>query len=124
MDKFMADWRRYLVKLELRIRPGFQPIPLTLGKAPSEEQRLAQVTAGLSAIQIRGLFRQAQQSGLPITYRSVSGRKKASRKPGAVHQPKRPSSWAAARCSAVPSAKTKGSQGWWPRLRKVPSPER
>ncbi len=41
------------------------------------EERLAQVTAGLSAIQIRGLFRQAQQSALPITYRSVSVRKKA-----------------------------------------------
>lgn len=41
------------------------------------ERRLAEVTAGLSAIQIRGLFRQAQQSGLPITYRSVSARKKA-----------------------------------------------
>jgi transitional endoplasmic reticulum ATPase len=41
------------------------------------EQRLAQVTAGLSAIQIRGLFRQAQQSGRPITYRSVSARKKS-----------------------------------------------
>ena len=41
------------------------------------EQRLAEVTAGLSAIQIRGLFRQAQQSGRPITYRSVSGRKKS-----------------------------------------------
>jgi AAA+ superfamily predicted ATPase len=39
-------------------------------------ERLAQVTAGLSAIQIRGLFRQAQQSSQPITYRSVSSRKK------------------------------------------------
>jgi transitional endoplasmic reticulum ATPase len=41
------------------------------------EQRLAEITAGLSAIQIRGLFRQAQQSGQPITYRSVSARKKS-----------------------------------------------
>ncbi len=40
------------------------------------EQRLAQVTAGLSAIQIRGLFRQAQQSDTAITYRTVSARKK------------------------------------------------
>ncbi len=40
-------------------------------------QRLAEITAGLNAIQIRGLFRQAQQSGQPITYRSVSARKKS-----------------------------------------------
>ena len=40
------------------------------------ERRLSEITAGLNAIQIRSLFRQAQQSGQPITYRSVSTRKK------------------------------------------------
>ena len=38
---------------------------------------LAQVTAGLSNVQIRGLFRQARQTGDTITYRTVGRRKKS-----------------------------------------------
>ncbi len=38
---------------------------------------LAKVTAGLTLVQIRGLFRQARQSGEPITFRTVSRRKKS-----------------------------------------------
>ncbi|MCB9760443.1 MAG: ATP-binding protein [Alphaproteobacteria bacterium] len=38
---------------------------------------LAKHTAGLSLVQIRGLFRVARQSGAPITFRTVSRRKKA-----------------------------------------------
>ncbi|MBN1334492.1 MAG: ATP-binding protein [Deltaproteobacteria bacterium] len=41
------------------------------------EEVLAAVTAGLSLIQIRGLLRQAQQSGEPVTFQAVSRRKKA-----------------------------------------------
>jgi tetratricopeptide (TPR) repeat protein len=43
MDKFTADWRRYLAGLDLRTLPGYQPIPLALGKALTTEQRLAKV---------------------------------------------------------------------------------
>ncbi len=42
-EKFTAEWRRYLSGLDLRIRPGYELRPLTLGKAPTEEQRLARV---------------------------------------------------------------------------------
>lgn len=38
---------------------------------------LAKITAGLSLLQVRGLFRQARQSGEPITFRAVSRKKKA-----------------------------------------------
>ena len=38
--------------------------------------QLAKVTAGLSLVQIRGLFRQARQSAEPITFRTVARRKK------------------------------------------------
>ncbi len=41
------------------------------------DESLAKVTAGLSLVQIRGLFRRARQSGEPITFRTVSRRKKA-----------------------------------------------
>lgn len=41
------------------------------------DDSLAKVTAGLSLVQIRGLFRRARQSGEPITFRTVSRRKKA-----------------------------------------------
>lgn len=41
------------------------------------DESLAKVTAGLSLVQIRGLFRRARQSGQPITFRTVSRRKKA-----------------------------------------------
>jgi len=41
------------------------------------EEQLAKVTAGLSLVQIRSLFRQARQTGEPITFRAVSRRKKA-----------------------------------------------
>ena len=41
------------------------------------EDQLAKVTAGLSLVQIRSLFRQARQTGQPITFRAVSRRKKA-----------------------------------------------
>lgn len=41
------------------------------------EEILAKVTAGLTLVQIRGLFRQARQSGEPITFRTVSRRKKS-----------------------------------------------
>ena len=41
------------------------------------EEHLASHTAGLSLIQIRGLFRIARQTGNPITFKTVSRRKKA-----------------------------------------------
>lgn len=41
------------------------------------EEQLANITAGLSLVQVRGLFRRARQSGEPITFRAVSRRKKA-----------------------------------------------
>lgn len=41
------------------------------------EEILSKVTAGLTLVQIRGLFRQARQSGEPITFRTVSRRKKS-----------------------------------------------
>ena len=40
-------------------------------------ESLAKVTAGLTLVQIRGLFRRASQSGEPLTFRVVSRRKKA-----------------------------------------------
>lgn len=42
-----------------------------------DDEALAKITAGLSRVQIRGLFRQARQSGEPITFRAVSRRKKS-----------------------------------------------
>ncbi|MES2638906.1 MAG: ATP-binding protein [Myxococcota bacterium] len=42
-----------------------------------DDAQLAKVTAGLSLTQIRGLLRQARQSSLPITFRTVNQRKKA-----------------------------------------------
>ncbi|RME24637.1 MAG: ATP-binding protein [Deltaproteobacteria bacterium] len=42
-----------------------------------DEEGLAKVTGGLSLVQIRGLFRRARQSGEPISFRTVSRRKKA-----------------------------------------------
>jgi AAA+ superfamily predicted ATPase len=42
-----------------------------------DDERLAKVTAGLSLIQIRGILRQARQSGEPVTFRVVNRRKKA-----------------------------------------------
>lgn len=42
-----------------------------------EDPALAKVSAGLSLVQIRGIFRRARQSGEPITFRTVSRRKKA-----------------------------------------------
>lgn len=41
------------------------------------EEQLSAVTAGLTLVQIRGLFRLARQSGETITFRTVSRRKKA-----------------------------------------------
>ena len=41
------------------------------------EEHLAEHTAGLSLIQVRGLFRVARQSGEPITFKTVSRRKKS-----------------------------------------------
>ena len=46
-------------------------------KAEMSDDMLAQITAGLSLIQVRGLFRQARQSGDPIGFGTVSSRKKA-----------------------------------------------
>ena len=43
MDRFTAEWRRHLAGLDLRTLPGFKPLRLKLGVAPSAEQRLAQV---------------------------------------------------------------------------------
>lgn len=40
------------------------------------DEQLAKVTAGLSLVQIRGIFRQARQSAEPITFRTVARRKK------------------------------------------------
>lgn len=40
-------------------------------------EALSKITAGLSLLQIRGLYRQARQSGEPITFRDVSRKKKA-----------------------------------------------
>ncbi len=42
-----------------------------------DEEGLAKVTGGLSLVQIRGLFRRARQSGVAISFRTVSRRKKA-----------------------------------------------
>ncbi|MFN7147171.1 MAG: AAA family ATPase, partial [Myxococcota bacterium] len=42
-----------------------------------DDGQLAKVTAGLSLNQIRGIFRQARQSGQPIEFRTVNRRKKA-----------------------------------------------
>jgi AAA+ superfamily predicted ATPase len=42
-----------------------------------DDDALANVTAGLTLVQIRGLFRLARQSGESITFRTVSRRKKA-----------------------------------------------
>ncbi|MDG1481195.1 MAG: ATP-binding protein [Myxococcota bacterium] len=42
-----------------------------------EAEALAKVTAGLTLVQIRGLFRRARQSGECITFRAVSRRKKS-----------------------------------------------
>ncbi|MCK6502988.1 ATP-binding protein [Myxococcota bacterium] len=41
------------------------------------QESLAKVTAGLSLVQVRGLFRRARQSGEVITFRTVSRRKKS-----------------------------------------------
>lgn len=41
------------------------------------DEALAKVTAGLSLVQVRGLFRRARRSGETITFRTVSRRKKA-----------------------------------------------
>lgn len=41
------------------------------------DESLAKVTAGLSQVQIRALFRRARQSGETITFRTISRRKKA-----------------------------------------------
>ncbi len=51
----------------------------TLEDLPLEIPRetLAKVTAGLTLIQLRGLFREAEQGGRPITFRTVAARKKA-----------------------------------------------
>ena len=46
-------------------------------KQEMEDEALAKVTAGLSLVQIRGIFRRAKQSGDAITFRTVSRRKKA-----------------------------------------------
>ena len=46
-------------------------------KMEMDDSALANVTAGLTLIQIRGLFRAARQSGDTITFRTVSRRKKA-----------------------------------------------
>ena len=45
--------------------------------AEMDDAALARVTAGLSLAQIRSMIMRAQQSELPISYRSVSQRKKA-----------------------------------------------
>ena len=42
-----------------------------------DDEALANVTAGLTLVQIRGLFRLARQSGETITFRTVSRRKKS-----------------------------------------------
>ncbi len=42
-----------------------------------DDAQLVKITAGLSLSQIRGLFRQARQSGAPITFRLVNQRKKS-----------------------------------------------
>jgi transitional endoplasmic reticulum ATPase len=42
-----------------------------------DEEQLSKVTAGLNLVQIRGFFRRARQSKEPISFRTVSRRKKA-----------------------------------------------
>jgi ATP-dependent 26S proteasome regulatory subunit len=42
-----------------------------------DDVQLAKTTAGLSLTQVRGLLRQARQSGQPVTFRAVNLRKKA-----------------------------------------------
>jgi AAA+ superfamily predicted ATPase len=46
-------------------------------KLEMDDEALANVTAGLSLLQIRGLFRKARQSGETILFRTISRRKKA-----------------------------------------------
>lgn len=46
-------------------------------KLEMDDEALANVTAGLSLLQIRGLFRKARQSGETILFRTISQRKKA-----------------------------------------------
>ncbi len=46
-------------------------------KVEVDDSALAKITAGLSLLQIRGLFRRAKESGEPITFKVVSARKKA-----------------------------------------------
>jgi transitional endoplasmic reticulum ATPase len=45
-------------------------------KLEMDDLALSNVTAGLSLLQVRGLFRKARQSGEPILFRTVSRRKK------------------------------------------------
>lgn len=45
--------------------------------AEMNDETLAKITAGLSLIQVQGLFRKARQSGQPILFRTVSQRKKS-----------------------------------------------
>jgi hypothetical protein len=46
-------------------------------KMEMDDDALAKVTAGLSLLQVRGLFKRARQSGESITFRAVSLRKKS-----------------------------------------------
>lgn len=50
------------------------PTGVTLEMSP---EALSKITAGLSLLQVRGLYRQARQSAEPITFRAVSRKKKS-----------------------------------------------
>ncbi len=72
-----------IVPVELRLpdesaRHGFvQRSDATGVKLEMSAESLAKITAGLSLLQVRGLYRQARQSGEPITFRDVSRKKKS-----------------------------------------------
>jgi AAA+ superfamily predicted ATPase len=46
-------------------------------KADIDDTQIGNITAGLSLLQIRGIFRQSRQSGNAITFRTINQRKKA-----------------------------------------------
>lgn len=72
-----------IVPVEMRLpeesaRLGFiQRSDATGVKLEMAADALSKITAGLSLLQIRGLYRQARQSGEPITFRDVSRKKKS-----------------------------------------------
>ena len=63
---------------DLAVRQQFVRLQERAGiKADIDDTQIANITAGLSLLQIRGIFRQARQSSNPITFRTINARKKA-----------------------------------------------